>query len=218
MKKAKGSIRRPMLAALVLTALPLQEAAAASGDLQAAALWVFIASSVLIAGVFLYVARSSREPRDADTGKAYRLRRILFLGAVSAAVIVIAFTLPRSPYAGAEAPPDHLVYATAMRFGFSFSNEPVTSLADLGTVQPINDLSLPVGATVEFRLSSLDVNHSFAVYDARGVLVGQTQAMPGYVNRLRMQFDEPGRYEVLCLEYCGIAHHTMNTAFTVYQP
>jgi cytochrome c oxidase subunit 2 len=33
--------------------------------------------------------------------------------------------------------------------------------------------------------------------------------MPGYVNRLRVQFDRPGTYQVLCLEFCGMSHHAM---------
>ncbi len=37
---------------------------------------------------------------------------------------------------------------------------------------------------VEFRVTSLDVNHGMAIFDPDGKLVGQTQAMPGYVNRL----------------------------------
>jgi heme/copper-type cytochrome/quinol oxidase subunit 2 len=31
---------------------------------------------------------------------------------------------------------------------------------------------------------------------------------PGLV--LRYTFTEPGVYQVLCLEYCGLAHHEMN--------
>jgi cytochrome c oxidase subunit 2 len=41
------------------------------------------------------------------------------------------------------------------------------------------------------------------------VVSSQTQAMPGYMNRLRVTFDQPGTYTVLCLEFCGMAHHRM---------
>jgi cytochrome c oxidase subunit 2 len=40
-------------------------------------------------------------------------------------------------------------------------------------------------------------------------IVAQTQAMPGYTNVLRYTFTEAGTYRVLCLEYCGAAHHVM---------
>lgn len=66
-----------------------------------------------------------------------------------------------------------------------------------------------LGKPVEFRVTSTDVNHGFGLYDQAGRLVAQTQAMPGYVNRLTHVFDAPGTYRVLCLEYCGLAHHEM---------
>ena len=42
-----------------------------------------------------------------------------------------------------------------------------------------------------------------------GCLETQTQAMPGVTNRLVHTFTEPGKYRILCLEYCGLAHHGM---------
>jgi cytochrome c oxidase subunit 2 len=46
-------------------------------------------------------------------------------------------------------------------------------------------------------------------------MVAQTQAMPGYVNKLQVRFTKPGDYEVLCLEYCGVAHHGMRAVIKV---
>lgn len=196
-------------------ALPAAAAGTGAGDLQATVLAVFLAAAAFIAAVFVWVARSTAAPREADTRAAYRLRRVFFFSLTALAVIVIAFTLPRSPYALGGAAPERVVYVTSQRFGFTFTAEPVTTLEGLGDAQPIAALELPAGAMVEFRVTSLDVNHGFGVYDADGVLLGQTQAMPGYVNRLRLRLEQPGRYEVLCLEYCGMAHHVMRTAFTV---
>ena len=76
-------------------------------------------------------------------------------------------------------------------------------------------LVLPSGKVIDFDVTGGDVNHGFGVYDPQGRLLGQTQAMPGYHNHLRMVFDVPGRYHVLCLEFCGIAHHVMLSEFTV---
>jgi cytochrome c oxidase subunit 2 len=69
--------------------------------------------------------------------------------------------------------------------------------------------TVPVGVVVEFRVTTLDVNHGFSLYAPDGSLMAQTQAMPGYVNRLRVVFDKPGMYTVLCLEFCGMSHHRM---------
>lgn len=71
------------------------------------------------------------------------------------------------------------------------------------------------GQPVEFRLTSGDVNHGFGIYDENLRLVAQAQAMPGYVNRLVHTFDRPGRYRLLCLEFCGVVHHDMVAEFEV---
>ena len=59
------------------------------------------------------------------------------------------------------------------------------------------------------------MTHNFAVYDFNGAVKAQVQAMPGYVNRLRTRFESAGAYPILCLEYCGLAHHVMRSAVTV---
>jgi cytochrome c oxidase subunit 2 len=74
---------------------------------------------------------------------------------------------------------------------------------------------VPAGTTVAFRVTSADVNHGFAIYDADLHVVAQTQAMPGYQNVLRVRFAKPGSYRVLCLEYCGIVHHGMAASLEV---
>ena len=66
-----------------------------------------------------------------------------------------------------------------------------------------------MGEVIEFRVTSEDVNHGFALYDEQQRMVAQIQAMPGFVNKVRYQFTAPGVYKVLCLEYCGVAHHGM---------
>jgi cytochrome c oxidase subunit II len=75
--------------------------------------------------------------------------------------------------------------------------------------------SLPVGVPVEFSVTTPDVNHDFAIYDADGVLRGQVQVMPGYTNRLVYVFRKPGAYTIRCLEYCGVGHHTMTVPLTI---
>jgi cytochrome c oxidase subunit II len=84
-----------------------------------------------------------------------------------------------------------------------------------GAASAGGNLVLPAGKTVEFDVSSKDVNHNFAIYNAAGELIAQVQAMPDYTNRLLYTFNVPGHYYVLCLEYCGVAHHAMNSEFDV---
>ena len=174
-----------------------------------------LAATVAIALVFAAVAATTRRPGAVDTGRGYALRRTLFTGAVVVALAVLVLTLPNVPYAAPGARADRVVYVTARQFEFVYTTEPVASAEDLSHVPALQRLAVPAGELVEFRVTSLDVNHGFGVYGLDRQLLAQTQAMPGYVNRLRVRFEQPGRYDVLCLEYCAAAHHFMRSGFDV---
>lgn len=74
---------------------------------------------------------------------------------------------------------------------------------------------MPTGVPVVFHATSDDVSHGFGVYDPNGRLLFQTQAMPGWVNKVVWSFAEPGTYTIRCLEYCGLVHHGMIGEITV---
>jgi cytochrome c oxidase subunit 2 len=74
---------------------------------------------------------------------------------------------------------------------------------------------IPAGQQVEFRVTSEDVNHGLGIYDTEMRLVAQVQAMPNYTNKVVHTFETPGTYQILCMEFCGIAHHDMITEFEV---
>jgi len=170
---------------------------------------VFLASSFLIFVVFAYIGLSTRKPRDVDHGAASRLRKLFFLSLSAILLAFLALTLPRMPYPAEVGPPDRIVHVTGKQYAFALSLTPVASLEswEEGTYPTV--VEVPASSTVDFRVTSLDVNHSFGLYAADGELLAQTQAMPGYVNRLRVRFDRPGTYTVLCLEFCGLGHHRM---------
>ncbi|MGH7709385.1 MAG: cytochrome c oxidase subunit II [Vulcanimicrobiaceae bacterium] len=78
----------------------------------------------------------------------------------------------------------------------------------------LSQTQIPAG-TVEFDVTSVDVNHGFGIYAPSGHLVAQVQAMPGYTNHLIVSLVQTGRYTVRCLEYCGVPHIYMTTTFQV---
>lgn len=179
---------------------------------------LFIAISLAIFAMFWMVTASTRDPvPKIDMDAAYVLRRVLFFAGTVVVVGSLAATMSRNPYAveSNPDPPDHIVYVTSKQFGFIYTADAVTTEADLAKATPLTPLVIPAGSTVEFRVSSVDVTHGFGIYTPGGDILAQTQAMPGYVNRLRVQFNTPGKYPVLCLEYCGLGHHVMKSEFTV---
>jgi cytochrome c oxidase subunit 2 len=168
---------------------------------------LFLGIAVLIAAVFTATLLSTRRPREQPP--AARLRGPFFLALVSALAIAFALTLPRLPYAAEADTPDRVVHVAGKQFAFALSAVPITTTDEWERSAATEEVQVPLGALVEFRVTSLDVNHGFTLYSPGGELLAQTQAMPGYVNRLRVRFKRPGQYTALCLEYCGMSHHVM---------
>lgn len=72
-------------------------------------------------------------------------------------------------------------------------------------------LEVPVGATVEFLVTSSDVIHSFTI---PGTNVN-FMVTPGHVNIAEYTFSELGEYLVICNEYCGTGHQLMQMVIEV---
>lgn len=187
----------------------------AAGTLQSTVLWLFLGISIVIVGVYLWIARTSKNPTDLDIKHAYKLRSILIAAACIIAIGLLAVTLPHNPYTSQGQEPDRVIYVSSEQFSFLYSAEPIQSKEEKSKVENSRTVEIANNSLVEFRVTSLDVTHNFAVYDDTETLIGQTQAMPGYVNRLRIKFDKPGKYSVLCLEFCGTGHHVMRSSLTV---
>jgi cytochrome c oxidase subunit 2 len=68
-----------------------------------------------------------------------------------------------------------------------------------------NEIHIPVGQTVEVKLATSDVIHSFWVPQLN---VKQDQ-VPGMDNRIWLRAETPGRYRGQCAEFCGLEHARM---------
>jgi cytochrome c oxidase subunit 2 len=80
----------------------------------------------------------------------------------------------------------------------------VTAVAMMFTFQP-NEIRVPAGRPVTFRLTSPDVVHGFEIVGTNA----NTMVIPGYVAQLTTTFARPGEYLIVCHEYCGLGHHAM---------
>lgn len=148
-----------------------------------------------LAALFLRVRRLAHEGRDYAPvqGDAYRIRTIGFWVLLLVGLPVSVWLFRETPYTrAAQAAAAQVINATGHQWYWELDRNEVVA-----------------GEPVEFRVTSADANHGFGIYDTGGKLVAQTQAMPGYVNRLVHVFGTPGTYRVLCLEYCGLVHHDM---------
>ncbi len=78
----------------------------------------------------------------------------------------------------------------------------------------INELRVPAGSPVKLILSSDDVIHSFYIPAYRL----KQDMVPGQYTTLYLHPDKAGTYDILCAEYCGVAHSTMRAELIVMEP
>ncbi|WP_158238514.1 cytochrome c oxidase subunit II [Pollutimonas subterranea] len=77
--------------------------------------------------------------------------------------------------------------------------------ADNGPLYAVNQIHVPAGRPVYVTVTSSDVIHSFWVPR----LGGKIDAIPGRSNTIRLMASEPGTYDGVCAEFCGIGHAHM---------
>jgi cytochrome o ubiquinol oxidase subunit 2 len=113
---------------------------------------------------------------------------ILFLGGIA---WIGAHDLdPPRPLVSSRAPIEVEVIALDWRWLFIYPEQGVAS---------INQLTVPAGVPIHFRLTSTSVMNSFFIPQ----LGSQIYSMPGMTTQLHLQADEPGRYSGLSAQYSG---------------
>jgi cytochrome c oxidase subunit 2 len=108
--------------------------------------------------------------------------------------------------------------ASEMRIGvfgqqFAWS---YTYPADVTGAKPLtsDQLYLPLGRSVEFRIQARDVLHDFWV----PVFRVKMDAVPGITTHYRVTPTRLGTYDVVCAELCGPGHSTMRSVVHVVPP
>jgi len=91
-------------------------------------------------------------------------------------------------------PAAETIEVTAYNYGWEFCYEDGTCSEGV--------LRIPIGQPVDLDIRATDVIHSLWIPR----LAGKMDAIPGQVNRLRIEADAPGNYEAVCAEYCGVGH------------
>ncbi|MGS1097414.1 cytochrome c oxidase subunit II (plasmid) [Aquamicrobium terrae] len=115
------------------------------------------------------------------------------------------------PFAPANASDALTVEVTGEQFWWRVAyHDPDTDTPVLSA----NEIRLPVGERVEFRLKSTDVIHSFWI----PALGGKMDMIPGRVSRLSLLATKTGTYRGPCAEYCGTSHALMAFTVVVMEP
>jgi cytochrome c oxidase subunit 2 len=136
--------------------------------------------------------RRSGEGAEVDVRKLGERERTWF-GIVVAALVVLLFaTIFFTPYGRSAGDGAMTFDVKARQFAFVVPGK-----------------AIKAGVPVTFRLTSADVNHGFAVFNERNEFVFQAQVMPGKTQEYVYTFKKPGRYRVVCFEFCGVGHDRM---------
>lgn len=155
----------------------------------------------------------------------------LILMAALSAVFVLAVRAARGPAPGpgANAKRTGLIWAMTIAgviVSVASLREWPHALASTGDALEVNvsggqwwwdidTTEVPAGKPVNFNVTTEDVTHGMGIYDSSLTLLTQVQAIPGYTTQITYTFEEPGSYQVLCMEFCGVAHHDMVNEFEV---
>lgn len=167
--------------------------------MQNIALALTTISLVVLLACFWWVLSRTQTATSLDqiAPKAYRLRSRLFWIVMLSGLVISVATLAPWPHDARASEVSRHIDVKARQWSWELS-----------------DTEVKVGEVVEFRVTAEDVNHGFGLYDAEKRMLVQIQAMPGFTNKVRYRFERAGKYEILCLEYCGVAHHGMTAVIS----
>lgn len=155
---------------------------------------------IVVVGIVLAIvlASSTHSRREAHPDELVEREKTWLWIVVTILVALFLASIWFTPYSRSAGSDKQVVQVVARQFAWE-----------------IRPATIRAGVPVELRLRSLDVNHSFGVYDPAGKLVFQVQVMPERTQKAVKTFDRAGTYKVLCLEFCGFLHHGMVGSFEV---
>ena len=182
---------------------PATDSARRVADLWWLMFWMGTVIFVVVMLLLLYaVARGRGGKADSDLSNKSRQSMVLTGGvAVPLVVLAIVFGYTLHTLTGL-ADDRESSELTVEVVGHQFWWEVRYPNEDVVTA---NEIHIPVGQPVEFKLTSADVIHSFWVPE----LYGKVDMMPGTTTSLTITADEPGRYRGQCAQLCGVQHANM---------
>lgn len=178
-------------------------AASAIADAWWVTLALTITPALVVIGVLFFALFHRRHGAPAAASRARRKDWIVVLcggvlpAAILLAIMVVTFKLAAEVSRKPESSP-----LTVDVVGHQFWWE--VHYPEHGIVTA-NEIHVPVGSPVRFRVTSADVIHSFWVPKLQGKL----DMLPGRIQEIWLQADDSGVYRGQCAEFCGLQHALM---------
>jgi cytochrome c oxidase subunit 2 len=167
--------------------------------------WDSLIFGIVVAAMFLallrFSTRSEGVPEELPETQQHIGLEVVWT--VGPALVLLAIAIPtiRTVFRSERPmPPPHalIVEVTAHQWWWQVH---YPALA----VTTANEIHLPVGRPVFFKLQSADVIHSFWIPQ----LGGKQDVIPGHTNTLTFTPQTVGEYYGQCAEFCGLSHANM---------
>jgi cytochrome c oxidase subunit 2 len=182
---------------------PLSDFGRIGDDIQTTTFYWALGVFILVEGALLYaIFRFRGKPNDPEPRQIHGNTTIEIVWTVIPALILAAIAVPTVKgifQTNAIPGPDALkVQVIGHQWWWEFR------YPDLN-ITTANEVHIPVGQTVSFRMSTGDVVHSF--WPAR--FAGKRDVFPNRETRIWFKAEQAGEYPGQCAEFCGIQHGRM---------
>jgi cytochrome c oxidase subunit 2 len=197
----------------VTSASPLSPAGPVAGSI--AGLFVFVTVLavlvvLLVWGLLGYALVKYRgRPGQADPSPVFGNRRLEITwtaGSILTVLLVFAVMVGTMRAIAAPANPALTITATGNQWWWRYDYPNGAVVA--------NEVHVPVGVPVQFRVVSADVIHSFWIPE----LAGKKDMVPGKVNTMWLMADRARTYTGFCTEFCGTQHAGMLLRLIAQEP
>lgn len=169
--------------------------------------WLMLTGAGLVLTLVMLLLWHTLSRRAQRSRHAPGVRLIILGGLLLPAFTLISLlaygTVVSRKAAGMQQPVELVVAVVGRRFHWDFHYLDAEGATPVAITTDV--LVLPRGRNVEFRVTSMDVIHSFWIPR----LGGKIDAIPGRTNQLRLRADKPGPISGQCAEFCGLEHAHM---------
>ncbi len=166
--------------------------------------------SLLIAGLIVFYAVKYRRRAPDSVGAVIRGGMLLEITwiVIPSLIAVVIFIWGASVFFAMSRPPDETlnIYVVGKQWMWKFQH--------LDGQREINELHVPVGRAVKLIMTSEDVIHDLFVPAFRV----KADVLPGRYTTIWFQATKPGRYRLVCSQYCGTRHSGMTGEVVVMEP
>ncbi len=174
---------------------------------QLATIVFFLVEGALVWALFRYRGK----PGDAEPAQTHGNAMLEVVWTAIPAIILVFIAIPTIQviFKTAEVPTDNplVIEVTGHQWWWEF-RYPEYNLVTAG------DMHVPTGRTVDLRMTTGDVVHSFWTPQ----LAGKRDVFPKRDNRLWFKTETPGTYPGQCAEFCGTQHARMAFQVIAQEP